>query len=88
MVRPMNWKSIYSCIFCSYHIVKLALKSILYQKDFMELVENELNNVNEESTTTKIVTEESPPSQTSSKKTSSNNGKTKKKSSKKEKSNQ
>ena len=67
----------------SYHIVKLALKSILYRKDFMELVENELNNVNEESTTTKIVTEESP----SPKKTSSNNGKTKKKSSKKEKSN-
>ncbi|CAF1142299.1 unnamed protein product [Rotaria sordida] len=70
-----------------YQIVKLAFKSIFYQTDFFQLVDNEIRNVDEESTTNAIITEESPPqtsskSSSSSKKTSSS-AKTKKKNTKK-----
>ncbi|CAF4967427.1 unnamed protein product [Rotaria magnacalcarata] len=67
----------------NYHIVKVALKSIIFRKDFMQLVDDEINNVDDESGSNAIVTEESPPQSSSksssSKKTSSTNGKTKKK---------
>ncbi len=77
--------------FCSYKIVKLAFKSIIYKTDFIQSVRDELHNADEESTSNSIVTEESPPkppseSSSSSKKGSSTNGKTKKKHTKKEKS--
>jgi len=80
-------------LFCfSYHIVKLAFKSIIYRTDFIQSVQDEIHNVNEESSSSAIVTEESPPPSTepssSTKKSSTNNGKNKKKNSKKEKSTQ
>lgn len=78
----------------SYQIVQLAFKSIIYQRDFIQSVQDEIHNVSEEGTSSAIVNEESPPQPppppaSSSKKSASDDGKgKKKKSAKKEKSKQ
>ncbi|CAF1262070.1 unnamed protein product [Adineta steineri] len=75
-----------------YHIIKLAIRSIIYKTDFIKSVKNEINSAIDESDSDGIVTEETPPqpptstessSSSSSKKSSSTNGKSKKKQTKK-----
>ncbi|CAF3889955.1 unnamed protein product, partial [Adineta steineri] len=74
-----------------YHIIKLAIRSIIYKTDFIKSVKNEINSAIDEPDSDGIVTEETPSqpptstesSSSSSKKSSSTNGKSKKKQTKK-----